>query len=64
MLEFIKQRGEEYRHSPALVKCECGEEFYLEDQYLGSCECPNCGSWYNLFGQSVLAPDQYDAEGW
>jgi hypothetical protein len=33
--------------------CECGEEVYLQNEYMGACECPNCGRWYNLFGQEL-----------
>ncbi len=42
--------------------CVCGEEVELYDQYMGACECPKCGRWYNLFGQSLLPPDQWENE--
>lgn len=42
--------------------CHCGREFDMYDQYLGTCECPNCGQWYNLMGQEVLAPYQYNPD--
>ena len=62
-IEFIKHRGEEYYRSPAYVRdTKCGCEFYLEDEYYGTCQCPNCGQWFNLFGQEVLAPSQYDID--
>ena len=41
---------------PAAATCECGETFPLQDVYLGACPCPNCGTWYNLFGQELLPP--------
>ena len=47
--------------------CECGNRVVLKDQYLGACECENCGRWYNLFGQELKHPkywrdDPYDIE--
>lgn len=36
--------------------CICGERVELWDQHMGACECPNCGRWYNLFGQELLPP--------
>lgn len=44
---------------PALAVCDCGEEFYLENQWLGACECPNCGQWYNVFGQWLNPPETW-----
>lgn len=40
--------------------CKCGYELYLYNQYLGACECPECGRWYNLFGQELTPPDQWE----
>lgn len=42
--------------------CSCGEEVELWNQYLGACECPNCGQWYNLFGQELTPPDKLGAD--
>lgn len=39
--------------------CICGEDVELWDQYLGACECPNCGRWYNLFGQELNPPEYW-----
>ena len=47
---------------PARGTCICGEEVELYDQYSGACQCPNCGRWYNLFGQSLLPPDQWESD--
>lgn len=47
---------------PAHGTCVCGEEVYLIDEYQGACECPNCGRWYNLFGQELLPPDQWESD--
>ena len=45
--------------------CVCGATVELYDQYMGACECPGCGRWYNLFGQSLLPPDQWvDGADW
>lgn len=43
--------------------CDCGEEVYLTNQYMGACECPGCGKWYNLFGQELTPPEQWE-EDW
>ena len=45
---------------PAKGTCSCGQEVVLINEYMGACECPNCGKWYNLFGQELLPPDQWD----
>lgn len=45
---------------PAHGTCVCGEKVILEDQYYGACQCPNCGRWYNLFGQSLLPPEEWE----
>lgn len=42
--------------------CSCGTEVELYDQYYGACECPKCGRWYNLFGQELLPPDQWETD--
>ena len=49
----------------AVGKCVCGEEVELYDQYQGACQCPKCGQWYNMFGQSLVDPqywEDYDGE--
>ena len=43
--------------------CECGNRVQLWDQYLGACECEECGRWYNLFGQSLKRPEHWE-EDW
>jgi len=57
--ELVPREG---RYCPALVRCTCGREFYLQNEYYGTCECPGCGRWWNLSGQAVLAPDEYDID--
>ena len=45
--------------------CSCGEEIYLYDQYLGGCQCPKCGRWYNLFGQELNPVETWSSgEDW
>ena len=43
---------------PAHGTCVCGREVELYDQYYGACSC-ECGRWYNLFGQELLPPEQW-----
>lgn len=45
---------------PAQGTCHCGEQIWLTNDYMGACECPNCGQWYNLFGQELLPPRQWE----
>ena len=45
---------------PAIGKCVCGEEVVLENQYMGACECPKCGQWYNIYGQSLIPPEYWE----
>lgn len=49
--------------TPAHGTCECGQEILLVSDYMGACNCPNCGRWYNLFGQELLPPEQWE-EDW
>lgn len=52
-----------YREPPRGL-CECGREIVLYNQYLGACEC-ECGRWYNLFGQELNPPSQWEEmEDW
>ena len=45
--------------------CVCGATVELWDQYMGACECPGCGRWYNLFGQELNPPETWeDGEDW
>ena len=39
--------------------CVCGARVELHNQYMGACECAECGRWYNLNGQSLLPPNQW-----
>lgn len=39
--------------------CKCGEVVELWNEYMGACQCPKCGKWYNLFGQELLPPSEW-----
>lgn len=41
--------------------CSCGREIDLYDEYYGACQC-DCGKWYNLFGQELLAPQYWECD--
>lgn len=45
---------------PAHGTCHCGEEVTLINEYMGACQCPKCGQWYNLFGQELLPPEEWE----
>ena len=47
---------------PAHGTCTCGSEVTLYDQYCGACQCEKCGRWYNLFGQELLPPEQWESD--
>ena len=42
--------------------CVCGNEVELWDSYLGACQCEKCGRWYNLFGQELLPPENWEED--
>ena len=58
----VIKRTSHYRENNSGV-CECGETIELWNEYLGACECPNCGRWYNLFGQELNPPDTWREGG-
>lgn len=41
-------------------QCECGNRFELIGFHAGACQCDKCGRWYNIFGQELLPPDQWE----
>ncbi len=47
---------------PASGICGCGERIVLVPQYMGACDCPRCGRWYNLFGQELLPPREWEED--
>ena len=42
--------------------CDCGHEMEVYDQYQGACQCPECGRWYNLFGQRLNPPEMWEED--
>ena len=50
----------DYWVEPAVGECVCGEEVVLENQYMGACQCPKCGQWYNIYGQSLIPPEYWE----
>ena len=55
----------EYRYKvkdPAHGTCHCGNEVYLRDEYYGACMCDECGQWYNLSGQELLPPEEWQED--
>ena len=45
---------------PGRGTCSCGNEVILVDEYQGACQCSKCGSWYNVFGQSLIDPQYWE----
>ena len=63
--EGITRQSRKYRTN-AEGRCRCGETVELYDQYMGACECPKCGQWYNLSGQELVPPrywEENDGDG-
>ena len=54
----IERTKNEYME-PGHGTCICGTEIELHDEYCGACQCPECGQWYNLFGQSLIPPEYW-----
>ena len=44
----------------AIGLCNCGQEVELWDSYCSACECEKCGQWYNLSGQMLVPPEQWE----
>ena len=57
----VKKHKDSYIE-PAYGRCDCGEEFELINQYMGACECPKCGQWYNIWGQALVNPKYWEEE--
>jgi hypothetical protein len=50
-----------YFTANAVGKCHCGQQFELvRDYYYGAIDCPKCGQWYNMAGQELLPPDEWE----
>ena len=45
--------------------CDCGNRIELFNEYLGGCECPYCGRWWNIWGQRLNNPETWsDGDDW
>lgn len=42
--------------------CSCGNEVELHDALYGACSCDKCGRWYNLFGQELQPPENWELD--
>lgn len=58
----IKDRYEHTYINPAVGKCSCGQEVVLDSGYNGAVMCPNCGKWYNLYGQELVDPKYWEED--
>lgn len=61
--EFIEiRRHKQSWREPDSGTCYCGERVELVNEYCGACQCPRCGQWYNLFGQELLSPEEWEMD--
>ena len=45
--------------------CNCGNRIELVNEYLGACECPHCGQWWNMSGQALNPVETWSSgEDW
>lgn len=58
----LRKRTWSYRENDTGVCDVCGKKILMYDEYMGACECEHCGQWYNLFGQPLLPPDQWEED--
>lgn len=42
--------------------CECGATIGLWNQYEGASPCYKCGTWHNMFGQTLKDPKYWDED--
>lgn len=49
-----------YYTKPASGTCVCGETINLTGNYYGATQCPNCGRWYNNYGQRLKDPEYWE----
>ena len=60
----VNKYSQSYTENP-LFRCDCGEEFELYNEYMGSCQCSKCHRWFNIFGQSLNPPETWrDGGDW
>ena len=56
------QKHDQVVRYPAEGDCICGNHVILYDRYYGACPCEKCDRWYNLFGQELLPPDEWEQD--
>jgi hypothetical protein len=49
--------------NPASGVCKCGTRILLTNDYMGACECPECGQWWNLSGQELKPVERWNDAG-
>lgn len=59
-MEIIEEEVKESRHVRYGICPRCGRRVYLGG-YMGMTEC-ECGQWYNVFGQALKPPEDWDKE--
>jgi hypothetical protein len=57
----VTERGS--NRIPATGICNCGKKIELYAQYMGACECPHCGQWWNVFGQELKDVSRWNDYG-
>lgn len=73
-LEWCREHPEKFVRAGKVVRhkntyrennsgiCSCGTRIELWNEYQGACSCEKCGRWYNLFGQELLPPEQWESD--
>lgn len=67
--EFVRsgviEKNEWSYREPNSGVCNCGKRIELFNEYLGGCECPHCGQWWNVWGQELNNPETWsNGEDW
>lgn len=58
-------RYERTWREPNTGTCYCGQKMELVNEYMGACECPKCGKWYNIWGQELKNPNTWsEGDDW
>ena len=57
--EFSHVEVEEKTYTPTVVKCNCGTHVEI---YSDADDCPTCHQVYNLWGQELAPPSQWERE--
>ena len=58
---YVRKNVSRYTENAEAI-CECGNHIELYDEYMGACECPHCGRWHNLFGQTLKNPERWEMD--